>query len=102
MLITIWQLEAVRRANRLSPLMFPGFILLLGQVIGLGVLAPLYALLHYVLSPIEVFSARDRRLTNLRYTRAIPLAMLAFFVPLYGTYFHPSPTVRQVCLYIWQ
>ena len=76
---------------------------MLGQLLGLSVVAPLHGFLHYVLSPIEVFGALDRRLTNLRYTRAVlPASIVAWIIPLYAAYLHPSLPARQIWLFVWQ
>jgi hypothetical protein len=39
----------------------------------------------------------------MRYTRALPLAvLLGFLVPLYGAYLHPDLLARQFWLFVWQ
>ncbi|GAB1319710.1 FAD NAD(P)-binding domain protein [Madurella fahalii] len=120
-LLTIWIFESVRRANILTPLQWPNLFSLLGQVVGIGFAAPLYCFLHYIFSPIESFSALDRRLTRLRWSRAaLPSVVLAYLVPFYLLLTWPPSTIatnaetasssssssasptRQLILFVWQ
>ena len=69
----------------------------------MGVVAPLYYFLHYVLSPIEKFSSTDHRLTRLNYSIAVlPAVLGAFFLPLCGAFLWPNLVERQSWLFIWQ
>ncbi|KAK4148552.1 hypothetical protein C8A00DRAFT_19628, partial [Chaetomidium leptoderma] len=83
----------------------PNLFTALGQVLGIGVIAPLYCFLHYTLSPIENFSALDQRLTSVRSAyAALPAVLLTYLVPFYLTLHWPgdlSPT-RQALLFVWQ
>ncbi|KAL2015409.1 hypothetical protein VTK56DRAFT_5533 [Thermocarpiscus australiensis] len=110
-LLTIWMFESVRRANLLTIMQWPNLFALLGQLLGLGVAGPLYCFLHYVLSPLENFSALDQRLTRLRWARAaLPAVLLGYTLPCYLTLLWPAPagappqqtTTRQLFLFVWQ
>ncbi|KAK0662145.1 hypothetical protein QBC41DRAFT_235292 [Cercophora samala] len=100
---TIWLLESTRRANALTILQLPTLFLTLCQLMGIGIIAPLYLHLHYVLSPVESFAARDKRLTNTRrsYT-TLPSILLGYLVPLVGFLFSPHLPHRQAWLFVWQ
>ncbi|KAH6989817.1 hypothetical protein BKA56DRAFT_653104 [Ilyonectria sp. MPI-CAGE-AT-0026] len=102
-IITIWSIESVRRANALTLAQLPFLFTLLGQFFGIGVLSPLYYFAHYISSPIENFKATDMRLTRMNYTRAIqPAMILAYYIPTYAMLFWPSLPLRQSWLFIWQ
>ncbi|KAK4176461.1 Neuroligin-4, X-linked [Triangularia setosa] len=100
---TIWLLESTRRANALTILQLPNLFLTLCQLLGVGIIAPLYLYLHYILSPVENFAARDKRLTNTRQSYAtLPAILLAYLIPLIGLLFSPNLKQRQSWLFIWQ
>ncbi|KAL1842350.1 hypothetical protein VTJ49DRAFT_5518 [Mycothermus thermophilus] len=100
---TIWHFESARRASLLTPMQLPNFFSLLGQVLGLGVVAPVYCFLHYLLTPVELFSALDRRLTNTRVSYAsLPAVLLAYLLPFYALCFWPNLVGRQCWLFLWQ
>jgi hypothetical protein len=76
---------------------------MLGQLIGIGLAAPLYAFIHYTLSPIENFSALDQRLTHTRTTfAALPAVLLTYLFPFYLMLVWPDLAARQALLYVWQ
>ncbi|KAK4652081.1 hypothetical protein QC762_000120 [Podospora pseudocomata] len=100
---TIWLLESTRRANALTILQLPNLFLTLCQLMGVGIIGPFYLYLHYILSPIESFAARDKRLTNTRWSyTALPAILLAYLTPLIGFLFSPDLPQRQSWLFIWQ
>ncbi|KAK4239014.1 hypothetical protein C8A03DRAFT_14582 [Achaetomium macrosporum] len=102
-LLTIWMFESVRRANMITPMVLPNLFTALGQLFGIGVMAPLYCFLHYVFSPVEKFSSLDQRLTCVRWSRAaLPAVLLAYTLPFYATMAWPDLPFRQVLLFVWQ
>ncbi|KAK3294210.1 uncharacterized protein B0H64DRAFT_418187 [Chaetomium fimeti] len=102
-LLTIWIFESARRANIMTPLQFPTIYIALGQLVGIGLAAPLYTFIHYVLSPIENFSALDQRLTRTRTTyAALPAVLLTYLLPFVLTLTWPDLPTRQALLYAWQ
>ncbi|KAL2177766.1 uncharacterized protein P884DRAFT_277482 [Thermothelomyces heterothallicus CBS 202.75] len=102
-LLTIWIFESARRANLLTPIQWPHMYATLGQLLGIGVVSPAYCFLHYVLSPIEKFSALDQRLTNTRTSfAALPVVLLTYLLPFYFMLAWPDLLTRQVLLYLWQ
>ncbi|KAK0726552.1 hypothetical protein B0T21DRAFT_413877 [Apiosordaria backusii] len=102
-LFTIWLVESTRRANALTILQVPILFCLLCQLFGVGIIAPLYLYTHYILSPIENFAARDKRLTNTRWSyAALPAIFLGYLIPLLGFLFSPNLEQRQSWLFVWQ
>jgi hypothetical protein len=66
------------------------------------VAAPLYAFLHWVLTPIDTFKSTDMRLTNMIYTRAIlPSLLMVYYLPLIQSYLLPEISQRQTWLQLW-
>lgn len=83
----------------LRPILFA----LLAQRKGLGVAAPLYCFVHWVLTPIDTFKSTDMRLTKMHYTRAIlPSLLMVYYLPLLQTWLLPDAGSRQTWLQIWQ
>ncbi|KAF4416113.1 FAD/NAD(P)-binding domain-containing protein [Fusarium austroafricanum] len=102
-IIAIWAIESNRRSNALTLAQLPSLFTLLGQVRGIGVLSPLYYILHYVSSPIENFKATDMRLTRMNYTVCIlPAMILGYYIPVYAMVFWPTLLGRQSWLFVWQ
>ncbi|KAK4445725.1 hypothetical protein QBC34DRAFT_441370 [Podospora aff. communis PSN243] len=103
LILAIWLIESARRANTFTPAQLPLLFTLSSQFIGVGVISPLYYLLHYVLTPIEKFKAADMRLTRVAYTKAIlPAVILTYQVPLYFSFFAPSFADRVSWCFLWQ
>ncbi|KAH7207801.1 uncharacterized protein BKA55DRAFT_586548 [Fusarium redolens] len=102
-IIAIWAIESNRRNNALTPAQIPSLFTLLGQVRGIGILSPLYYILHYVSSPIENFKATDMRLTRMNHTLGIlPVMILTYYIPFYAMMFWPTPLGRQSWLFVWK
>src|SRR5436190_19998304 len=76
---------------------------LLAQLLGIGIVAPVYFFIYYVATPIEKFRASDNRLTDLSYTKSIfPAMLLCFFIPLYLSNLSPSFSTRHSWNWVWQ
>ncbi|KAL2165007.1 hypothetical protein VTH06DRAFT_303 [Thermothelomyces fergusii] len=102
-LLTIWIFESTRRANFVTPMQWPHLYAAIGQVLGIGVVCPVYCFLHYVLSPIENFAALDQRLTSVRTSlSALPVVLLSYLLPFYAMLAWSDLVTRQVLLYLWQ
>ncbi|KAK3988377.1 hypothetical protein QBC44DRAFT_101898 [Cladorrhinum sp. PSN332] len=104
-LLLIWTFESARRANNngFNILQFPNLFTLIGQLLGIGVLSPLWCFLQYVFSPMEKYAARDQRLTRTRWSFAsLPAILVAFLLPFYGFILSPDLETRQHLLFIWQ
>ncbi|KAK3311782.1 hypothetical protein B0H66DRAFT_609095 [Apodospora peruviana] len=102
-IIAVWLIECVRRANALTASQLPLLFLLASQLVGVGVVSPLYYLLHYTSSQIENFKAADMRLTRVAYTKVIfPALVMVYYVPLYLCFFAPSLPQRVSSAYVWQ
>jgi hypothetical protein len=80
----------------------PALFAILAQGKGLGVAAPLYYFLHWVLTPIDTFKSTDMRLTNMIYTRAIlPSLLMVYYLPLLQTHLLHETSQRQTWLQLW-
>jgi len=102
-ILAIWLIESARRANTFTPAQLPLLFTLSSQFLGVGVISPLYYLLHYILSPIEAFKASDMRLTRIAYTKSIlPTLILVYYLPLYFSFFTPSLADRISWNFLWQ
>ncbi|KAK0618981.1 hypothetical protein B0T14DRAFT_518347 [Immersiella caudata] len=103
LILAIWLIESARRANTFTPAQLPLLFTLSSQFIGVGVISPLYYLLHYTLSPIEKFKAADMRLTRIAYTKSIlPAVILTYQMPLYLSFFTPRFEDRVAWNFFWQ
>ncbi|KAK3363197.1 FAD binding domain protein [Lasiosphaeria hispida] len=101
--LAIWLIESVRRANKFTPAQLPLFFALIAQFVSIAAVSPLYYLLHYLLSPIEKFKATDMRLTRINYTKSVlPALMLAYYLPLYAAFFAPAFSTRLASIFAWQ
>ncbi|THV96163.1 FAD/NAD(P)-binding domain-containing protein, partial [Aureobasidium pullulans] len=102
-ILAIWSIEAVRRCNALMPVQLPSLFAFFAQSKGVGIVAPLYFFLHWVMTPIDSFKATDMRLTRLNYTRAIlPSLLTVYYLPLLQSYFLPDNLESQTWLQIWR
>jgi hypothetical protein len=119
--IAIWAFESVRRANipslaQLYVLLYqllyksdltgnnrPTLFTLTAQLLGIGVVSPIYYFFHYISTPIEKFKATDMRLTRLNYSLAIlPAIIVAYYIPLYAMLHWQTVSGRQSWLFFWQ
>ncbi|THX67957.1 FAD/NAD(P)-binding domain-containing protein [Aureobasidium pullulans] len=102
-ILAIWSIETVRRCNALMPVQLPSLFAFFAQSKGVGIVAPLYYFLHWVMTPIDSFKATDMRLTRLNYTRAIlPSLFLVYYLPLLQSYLLPNKLQSQTWLQIWR
>ncbi|KAI5203694.1 FAD/NAD(P)-binding domain-containing protein [Aureobasidium subglaciale] len=101
-ILAIWSVESVRRCNALMPVQLPSLFAFFAQMKGVGLVAPLYYFLHWVLTPIDSFKATDMRLTRLNYTRSIlPSLLMFYYLPLLQNQFLPEKIQGQAWLQIW-
>lgn len=69
----------------------------------LGMVAPVYYFIHWVLTPIDSFKSTDMRLTQMHYTRAIlPSLLMVYYLPLIQSYLLLETSQRQTWLQLWQ
>ncbi|KAK4226705.1 hypothetical protein QBC38DRAFT_479749 [Podospora fimiseda] len=93
-LLMIWGFESGRSGVVVR---FPNLFALLGQLLGIGVLSPLWCFLQYT------FSGKQQEVTKTRWTLAsFPAVILAFLLPFYGVLFVPDLEMRQKLLFVWQ
>lgn len=77
--------------------------LLIAQGVSTAITIPIFLSINWTLAPISVFSSRDFRLTDLRWTRSIlPTLVLAHYVPTYIAHFAPDFATRYVAISFWQ
>ncbi|KEQ68819.1 FAD/NAD(P)-binding domain-containing protein, partial [Aureobasidium namibiae CBS 147.97] len=101
--LSIWSIEAIRCCNALMPVQLPLLFTVLAQRRGLGVVAPLYSFVHWVLTPIDTFKSTDMRLTKMHYTKAVlPSLLMTFYLPLIQVWLLPEVSQRQTWLQLWQ
>jgi hypothetical protein len=75
----------------------------LGQLLGIGVVSPIYYFLYYVFTPIENFKASDMRLGRMNYALAIlPALLLTYYIPAFAMMDSPTLAVRDSWLFFWQ
>ncbi|KAJ9635448.1 hypothetical protein H2201_003110 [Coniosporium apollinis] len=81
----------------------PTLIGLAAQLLGIGVVGPVYFFIHYLCAQISNFQASDMRLTDLAYTRSIlPVMVAGYYVPHFLSHLHPSLAARHDWTWIWQ
>lgn len=103
LVLAIWSVEAVRRCNAMMPVQLPAIFAFFAQKKCLGMVAPLYYFIHWVLTPIDSFKSTDMRLTQMHYTRAIlPSLLMVYYLPLIQSYLLPGTSQRQTWLQLWQ
>jgi hypothetical protein len=93
----------IHRYCRPSDFWRPFLFTLLGQLLGIGVLSPLYYYLYYVYTPIEKFKASDMRLGCMNYALTVlPTMVLAYYIPAFAMLNWPSLSGREAWLFFWQ
>ncbi|KAJ5425759.1 hypothetical protein N7465_000829 [Penicillium sp. CMV-2018d] len=101
--MSIWSFESIRRANALTVAQIPTLFTFYGQMAGLGRVSPLYYILYYINSPIEVFKGADMRLMHLNYAIAVlPAIIVSYYIPLSAAFFWPTDSGRKSWLFVWQ
>ncbi|KAK0616172.1 hypothetical protein B0T14DRAFT_497478 [Immersiella caudata] len=94
--LAIWWLESLRSGRKSLYLQHPSILALTGQLIGLGVVAPLYAFLYLTASPSSSYSLPSTT------TPVLPALILGYYIPTLLTFFSPDLPDRQAFLSIWQ
>jgi len=93
--LVIWWLESLRPGSKPLYLQYPALLTLVGQIIGLGVVAPLYAFVSLT-SPPTPFSLPTAT------TPLLPAIILGYYIPTFLALFSPDLSDRQAFLSIWQ
>lgn len=76
---------------------------MLAQMIPIGLLSPIFFYLYYVLTPTEQPKGVGSRIFDKASASAVlPTVLLAYFVPHFFCYFHPSLEARNWWNWIWQ
>jgi hypothetical protein len=75
----------------------------LGQLGGIGVVSPIYYLLHYITTPIEKLQASDMRLGKMSYALVLlPTLILTYYIPAYSMFDWSTISGRESWLFLWQ
>lgn len=80
------------------------FIFILGcQLLGIGIVSPIYYFLYYVSTPVEKFKTGDMRLGRMNFAFSLlPTLLLAYYIPVYLMMQWPTLTGRESWLFFWQ
>jgi hypothetical protein len=80
------------------------FLFTLGcQLLGIGIVSPIYYFLYYVLTPMEKFKTSDMRLGRMNFALSVlPTLLLAYYIPVYLMMQWPTLTGRESWLFLWQ
>lgn len=100
----IWAIESVRRGNvKTLPSYGPFLVGGLSQILGLGVVGPLYNFVHYVQSPQEKYRAKDNRMVPLGDAKVLlPAIGLGYIAPTLALFLPLSTGAHQIAVRIWQ
>ncbi|KAG4430888.1 hypothetical protein IFR05_013633 [Cadophora sp. M221] len=103
LIYTIWLFESTRKANEGTLARYPLLFFMPAQIVTIGIMGPLYYYLSYISTPAFKFLIPGSRTTNTAYTRGIFFTMaLFFYIPLLGSFLHPSLTARHAFNWSWQ
>lgn len=81
----------------------PTLFTLLGQLLGIGVVSPIYYFLYYTYTPIENFKASDMRLGRMNYAVIVlPTLLIAYYGPAFAMLYWPTLSGRDSWLFFWQ
>lgn len=76
---------------------------MLAQMIPIGLLSPIFFYIYYVLTPTEQPKGANSRLFDKACASAVlPTVVLAYFIPHFFCYFHPSLEARNWWNWVWQ
>ncbi|KAH7395488.1 hypothetical protein BKA64DRAFT_60351 [Cadophora sp. MPI-SDFR-AT-0126] len=100
----IWVIEGCRRGNVFTFARIPVVFLLAAQLFGVGVVAPLYFFLHFVLIPSTKFHAASDRHVPIHLAKTIlPTLILCYVVPGIAMYWPTSHiSTLQGWNFVWQ
>ncbi|KAK0121847.1 hypothetical protein ONS95_010127 [Cadophora gregata] len=100
----IWMIESCRQGNVFTFARISNVFLFMAQLFGIGVVAPLYCFLHFVLIPSTKFHAADSRHVPLHFAKTIlPTLILGYAVAGIGMYWPTSPiSTLQGWNFAWQ
>ncbi|KUJ19502.1 FAD/NAD(P)-binding domain-containing protein [Mollisia scopiformis] len=101
---TIWLIESCRRANFFTFTTIPLFFMIYAQLAGIGVVAPIFYFLHYIMTPASKFHTSDNRLVQVSYAKTVlPAIIIGYCIPTAATYWPTSSlSTLQSWNYVWQ
>jgi hypothetical protein len=81
----------------------PFLFILSSQLLGIGIVSPIYYFLYYVSTPMEKFKSGDMRLGRNNFAFSLlPTLILAYYIPVYLMMQWPTLTGREFWLFFWQ
>jgi hypothetical protein len=99
----IWIFESHRRANMTNFISVPLIYGFAFQFLGVGVVGPIWFFLHYILSPVHNFAARDWRMINVAASKTALMAILiGLTIPTLSMYLLPDYDQRLAINVVWQ
>ncbi|KAK0708063.1 hypothetical protein B0H67DRAFT_494899 [Lasiosphaeris hirsuta] len=98
-MLAIWWLESLRCRPMPWFLHNPSILTLASQLVGLGVVCPLYCFLSYIYAPIDSPVSSDQRSSL---TAVLPALLVGYYIPAYAMFFWPDLAERQSWLFLWQ
>ncbi|KAF4628950.1 hypothetical protein G7Y89_g9199 [Cudoniella acicularis] len=104
LLYSIWLFESTRNFSRGSLIRFPIIFGFPTQVVGIGILAPLYYYCYYIYIPSStLLKSPEMRSIDTSYARTIfPTVLLLSHIPIFGMYLSPSLETRHLWTWAWQ
>ncbi|KAL7621623.1 hypothetical protein AAE478_008949 [Parahypoxylon ruwenzoriense] len=103
---TIWILESYRVRSGYTSAYFPTFFSLAGQVLGMGLVAPLFYFLCFTFGPTASDFARspvrDRTVVHDHSGLLLPIVVLFHTSEVFAMFLAPEPTTRHYWTWAWQ
>jgi hypothetical protein len=100
----VFILESHRRANFFKFLFtLPVMYGIAFQMLGIGIVGPIWFFVHYIQSPLADYAAKDWRLVNVAAAKTALLAIVvAFVMPTLAMYHLPDMNQRLTVNTVWQ
>lgn len=95
----IWWLESLRGDGKPWFLRCPSILALAGQLVGFGVVCPLYCFLSYVYAHNQQPVTSNHRDSL---AAILPALLVGYFIPACAMFFWPDLRERQAWLFLWQ
>ncbi|KAK7937348.1 uncharacterized protein PG986_014216 [Apiospora aurea] len=103
-LYTIWFLESTRALHTWTPAYFPTLFALLGQVVGVGTVVPLFYFLSVVFGPsqTDIAKAPRRQSSCQSNVFVVPLIILFHTSVVFAMFLAPDLSARHYWTWAWQ
>ncbi|KAI5459318.1 hypothetical protein BGZ63DRAFT_390708 [Mariannaea sp. PMI_226] len=95
--------ESLRPVHSGTLFAYPFLLAFFAQLGGVGILGPLYFYFFYVFSSVKNLTSDNFVLRNgASCVAVLPTVLLAYHLPLFPSYFHPSLEARNWWNWVWQ